>query len=108
MALPAMNISYEHEAITNSSDCSSDSEESCVDIVGTESRDGLSRSPRGYGSPRTDCRSPDSDRGIRTEDDAGHNNFSIDRILGIKEKKNEERRIQPVIPRASKEHKFID
>lgn len=87
---------------TCSSECSSDSEE-CVDIIGTESGDDV--------LPITvRCSSPgiESDRS-RTEEDTGHNNFSIDRILGIKKKKNDEihekdERIQPIIPRASKRH----
>lgn len=89
--LTRLEISYP-EALhkLSSSECSSEEDE-CVDV--------LSTSPLQCPSPGAESPGPESDHS-RTEEDTGHNNFSIDRILGIKGK-DEKKNNLPIIPRAS-------
>lgn len=86
------------EAGNSSDECESNSSEECVDVLGSP---GLPTPPTVPISP-----GPDTDR---TEEDALRNNFSIDRILGLRNKDATDAKEKfarpiplPVIPRASK------
>lgn len=90
----------------SSDECDSEEEE-CVDI--------LSTSP---GIHHCSSPGPDDSDQSRIEEETTHNNFSIDRILGIQKerKKDEDKKDDkcirptplPIIPRASKSKILID